>query len=176
MVRVMKYFAKSFLIVFLLTSCSTNQEHQAKDLVLQTGDRLKCGEYLVTATSKLKRTISWDGISRDLELWPRFGEWDGHFGAYYPGVGDHWKDHNGVSRCVYDESIVFFADKTSAATWLSRFSWFENEQDEITDGQVYLHCKIDPSRNQLNIWLYRVEIGETTASSAEKTSGQSDAP
>lgn len=172
----MKWIAKSFFVFFLLTSCSTNQEHQAKDLVLQTGDTLKCGDYVISATSKLKRRISWDGISRDLELWPRFGEWDGHFGAYYPGAGDHWKEHDGVSRCVYDESILFFADKTSAATWLSRFSWFENEENEITDGQVYLHCKIEPSRNQLNIWLYRVEIEEATLPHPEKASAQSVAP
>ncbi len=146
----------SLLVLVLLTSCDNSRdEHRVKDLVLAPGERATCGEYQIEATSTLERTISWDGATRSLTLWPREAEWDGHFGAYYPGPGNHWTEHNGVSRCVYDESVVRFPDRKTAVEWLSRFPWFDGD---LVDGKTYCASKVVPIRNQLNIWLYKIEI------------------
>ena len=56
------------------------------------------GAITVTAGRGLKRSYTWEGATRSVEMWPRGERWYGSLGLYYPGPGNHWEAHNGITR------------------------------------------------------------------------------
>lgn len=98
------------------------------------------GDLLISAGNGLKRSFTWNGGSRAVELWPRIERWNGSFGGYFPGMGTHWFPHHGVFRCVVDEGQLNFSSTAKALRWLSK-----------TPGYVRRYYRNDG----LSIWVAR---------------------
>ena len=79
----------------------------------------------VTAGNGLKRSYTWNGGTRSIELWPRPDRWYGSLGAYFPGPGNHWFVHDKVSRCVAEEGQLNFSTVEKAMKWLSETPGFQ---------------------------------------------------
>src|SRR5688500_9981860 len=96
------------------------------ELVMQPGTEIVAetttGAITISADSHLKRTYHWEGASRSATLWPRKERWYGSLGAYYPGPGEHWRAHNGITRGVLQEGQQHLASEQEALKWLRQQS------------------------------------------------------
>jgi hypothetical protein len=66
------------------------------------------GSITIKAGKGFERTYTWNGCTRSLTMLPREKRWYGNYGIYYPGVGNHWEDCNGVTRAVVQEGQQHF--------------------------------------------------------------------
>ena len=66
----------------------------------------------------LKRSYTWEGATRFVIMEPRGERWYGSKGMYYPGPGDHWEEHNGITRGVVEEGQQNFDSEAAAKKWL----------------------------------------------------------
>lgn len=82
-------------------------------------------ELTITAGRGRKRSYTWDGATRSVEMIPRPERWNGSFGLYFPGPGNHWFPHHGVTRCVADEGQINFSSVQKAMEWLSQTPAFQ---------------------------------------------------
>lgn len=79
----------------------------------------RTGKILVTAGAGLKRSYTWDGVTRSVVMWPRNKRWYGSLGLYYPGPGSHWlPKHGGISRGVLQEGQQHFNTLQEAKVWI----------------------------------------------------------
>jgi hypothetical protein len=130
------------------------------ELVMSEGDTIlattDAGKIEVLAGAGLKRSYTWEGATRTAKLLPREERWDGSFGAYFPGPGEHWKNHNGITRGVLQEGQQHFKDKKSALDWLAtRQKWyptvFTNSGLAVSFGKV-------AERRQINVEVWQIMI------------------
>lgn len=112
------------------------------------------GTIAITATKGLERSYTWEGETRSVIMWPRNARWFGSMGLYYPGPGNHWKEHNGIKRGVLEEGQRHFDNEESALKWLKMWS----ECHYRDDGLVVCYSKW-PDRNQLNVGVWQIYIG-----------------
>src|SRR5207247_1891078 len=56
------------------------------------------GTMELRADDWLKRSYTWEGATRSVEMWPRNERWYGSLGVYFPGDGRHWEEHHGITR------------------------------------------------------------------------------
>src|SRR5688572_17793478 len=67
------------------------------EIVMEPGSRLTAttpiGKIIIDAGRGLRRSYTWDGATRFVEMWPRDKRWYGSLGIYYPGLGNHWREH-----------------------------------------------------------------------------------
>jgi hypothetical protein len=77
------------------------------------------GTITVTAGKGLKRSYTWEGAMRSVEMWPREERWYGSLGLYFPGPGDHWQNHKGITRGVVEEGQQRFETTDEARKWLA---------------------------------------------------------
>jgi hypothetical protein len=82
-------------------------------------------ELTITAGRGRMRSYTWEGATRSIETIPRPERWDGSFGLYFPGPGNHWFPHHGITRCVADEGQLNFSTVQMAQEWLSQTPAFE---------------------------------------------------
>ncbi|MBX3458591.1 MAG: hypothetical protein KF696_01350 [Planctomycetes bacterium] len=113
------------------------------------------GALRIRATSPLERVFEWKGSERKIELLRRTKPWNEHLTLYFPGTGDHWKMHDGVTRAVVEEGRVSFGSKSDALAWLARFSYLDVVGNE--DG-LFAGWAIITERNQLDFVLWRVTV------------------
>ena len=112
------------------------------------------GTITITAGRGLKRTYIWEGASRSATLWPRSKRWYGSLGAYYPGPGEHWRNHNGITRGVLEEGQQHFDSEQQAMEWLrTRYSPTVYRDD----GLVVSFGKVI-ERRQLNVDVWQILI------------------
>lgn len=146
----------------LLISCSSapSVPRTAPELVMLPGmtitGRTDAGTVAVTATSTLDRTYTWDGASRSVTLWPRPERWYGSLGAYFPGPGEHWREHHGITRGVVEEGQQHFPSVAAALKWLRE----QNGYDPTVyrdDGLVVSFSKA-LERRQLNVNVWQLFI------------------
>ena len=151
-------------IVALLSACSSSRPSKPyvfTELVLQSGMSISAetlsGTITVTANDELKRTYTWDGESRSVVLWPRRERFYGNLGAYYPGPGNHWRDHHGITRGVLQEGQQHFDNVEKALAWIHEPS---HEQRSVyrDDGLFILFAKV-PERRQINVDVIQIIIG-----------------
>lgn len=78
------------------------------------------GTIHIEATGPLTRAYTWEGATRSLEMEPRTDRWYNSLGLYFPGPGDHWPEHNGITRAVVEEGAKSYANDIrdhAAALW-----------------------------------------------------------
>jgi hypothetical protein len=128
------------------------------EAVLAPGDTLTLrngsGEIRVRATSALGREFTWEGATRSLTLWRREAPWHGAKSLYFPGPGDHWRLHNGISRAVVEEGRIDFETSDAMNQWIAdRLLDFRSGGDGLIAG-----WGINPSRRQLNVEIWQVTV------------------
>lgn len=114
------------------------------------------GTILIAATDALTRSYTWEGATRSVEMTPREKRWDGSLGLYYPGLGDHWKEHHGITRGVLEEGQQHFKTLKEALAWIRSRTWMPYVYTE--SGLVVGWNKTLP-RRQLNVEVWQLYIG-----------------
>lgn len=118
-----------FLIIlaalFLFHGCkfaSNGNQPLKNEIVMTEGMKItatnRIGTIKIEAGKGFERFYTWEGGTRSAVLWPRKERWGGKFGIYYPGVGNHWKEHNRITRAGLEEAQVHFYSLDEAITFL----------------------------------------------------------
>lgn len=113
------------------------------------------GRITITAIDNLTRSYTWEGATRSVEMYPRGERWYGSLGLYYPGPGDHWKPHNGISRAVVEEGQQHFKSIQEALKWIKERAWMPFVYRD--DGLMVGWSKTLP-RRQLNVEVWQILI------------------
>ncbi len=114
--------------IFPTISCSsmTNEVPKQNEIVLTKGQEIKAkndfGEITIRAGKGLLRFYSWEGATRSVKMIPRKKRWYGSLGIYYPGDGNHWKEHNRITRGVLEEGQQHFKSLSQAINWIRKFT------------------------------------------------------
>jgi hypothetical protein len=113
------------------------------------------GTITITAGKGLQRSYTWEGSTRSVEMWPRTKRWDGSLGLYFPGPGYHWKEHDGIARCVVDEGQQHFKSVHEAEQWVDerRYMDFVHRNDGLVVG-----WDKTPSRKQLGVEVWQIYV------------------
>lgn len=117
------------------------------------------GEMSVLAGPGFERTYSWDGVSRVAVLWPRQRRWYGSLGLYFPGPGEHWKDHKGVRRGVLEEGQQHFDSVEEALDWLNARKWGNRLW---TSSGLVVEWAFVPDRRELNVGVWQILVDGAT--------------
>lgn len=115
------------------------------------------GTMKIAAGKGLGRSYTWAGGTRAVEMWPRAKRWNGSLGLYYPGVGDHWRNHDGITRGVVQEGQQHFDSVEQASAWIA-------EQKRgiplvYRDDGLVVGWSTVPERRQLNVDVWQILIG-----------------
>jgi hypothetical protein len=157
----MRLTPAAILIATLLGCGAPSKPYPFTELVLMPGTsitaELPIGSITINADDPLKRTYTWEGASRSVRLWPRPERWYGNLGAYYPGPGEHWREHHGITRGVLQEGQQHFQTIEEALTWI-RQPWQSKCSVYRDDGLFVLFDKT-PERKQINVDLIQILVG-----------------
>ncbi len=113
------------------------------------------GKIVIAASQGLKRSYTWDGATRSVEMWPRKERWYGSLGVYFPGPGDHWVPNNGISRGVVQEGQQHFKTVGEAMKWIDEQKWLPLVYRN--DGLAVGWRKV-PERRQLTVEVWQIYI------------------
>jgi len=114
------------------------------------------GTITIVSGKGLKRSYTWEGATRSVEMWPRDERWYGSLGLYFPGPGQHWEEHNGITRGVVEEGQQHFKTAEEALDWIAKRDWMPHVYRN--DGLVVGWMKV-PARRQLNVDVWQLYIG-----------------
>ena len=114
------------------------------------------GTLQITAADELTRAYTWEGATRSVEMIPRETRWQGSLGLYYPGPGDHWKEHHGITRGVLEEGQQHFKTLKEAQAWLRSRSALPSV---YTDSGLVVGWDKTLPRRQLNVEVWQLFIG-----------------
>jgi hypothetical protein len=94
------------------------------------------GTIAITSGKGLHRSYTWDGATRSVEMWPRSERWYGSLGIYFPGPGEHWEEHNGITRGVVSEGQLHFKTLDEANQWVTspKYMPFVHRNDGLAVG------------------------------------------
>jgi hypothetical protein len=113
------------------------------------------GTISITAGRGLKRCYTWEGATRCVEMEPRDQRWYGSLGLYFPGPGDHWEEHNGITRGVTEEGQQHFETMNEALNWLKSQEYpsliYRNDGLAVGWGKVLPRRQLDVSVWQIYI-------------------------
>ena len=130
------------------------------EVVMSPGMSIKAttpvGTITIMANDPLTRSYTWEGATRSVEMYPRTERWYGSLGLYFPGPGDHWKLHNGITRGVLDEGQQHFATTKQALAWLRARTYMPFVYRN--DGLVVGWGKVLP-RRELDVEVWQLMIG-----------------
>jgi hypothetical protein len=168
-----------FIISFLLYSCDSLTPNSLpsppvpkdNETVMTDGMKIiattRNGTITIKADKGLKRSYTWEGETRSVIMYPRKKRWFGSMGLYYPGPGNHWKEHNGIRRGVLEEGKRYFDSEESAFKWL-RFWYGCSYRD---DGLAVCYSK-QLDRSAINVDVWQIYIGGTVPSKFQETAFQ----
>jgi hypothetical protein len=88
-------------------------------------------------------------------MWPRGERWYGSLGLYFPGPGEHWQEHEDVSRCVVEEGQQHFKTADDAQEWLADRKYMRYVYRD--DGLVVGWKKV-LARKQLNVEVWQIYV------------------
>ncbi len=112
------------------------------------------GTITITAGKGLRRSFTWEGAMRSVEM----GVARGTATLGWPGPGDHWKEHKGITRMVGSESELNFPTLAAARRFLADQSKEYGGNTVYTnDGLVVTFAKVLP-RKQLNVDVWQILI------------------
>jgi hypothetical protein len=114
------------------------------------------GRMIITAGLGLKRSYTWDGETRSVEMIPRKSADRRDMGIYFPGAGEHWISHHGITRGCLQEGCLHFKSEKEMLRWLNEKPGFV-PRVYSNDGLAIWVLKT-PGRNQLNVDLFQVDI------------------
>ncbi len=147
------------------TGCFTNGPAadrpipKANEVVMAPGSRITAttpvGKIVVTAGRGLRRDFLWDGVTRSVEMWPRNKRWNGSLGLYFPGPGNHWAEHKGISRGVVEEGQQHFKTTAEATAWLNERKW---QPHVWTSNGLVVGWSKTPERQQLNVDVWQIYV------------------
>ena len=157
------------------------------ELVMTPGMKITAttpvGTMTITAHEGLRRSYTWEGETRSVKMLPRETRWEGSLGIYYPGPGNHWKEHHGIRRAVVEEGQQHFDSTDEALAWMrlqeEGLTYVGKKSDEryvypmpfvyTDDGLAVGWGKVLP-RSQLNVEVWQIYI------QGEKPSKLPDSP
>ena len=113
------------------------------------------GTIAITARENYVRSYTWEGATRSVEMDPRVERWYGSLGLYYPGAGEHWDEHHGITRGVLEEGQQHFKTANDALHWLHARDWLDYVYRD--DGLVVGWSKTLP-RKQLNVEVWQLFV------------------
>ncbi len=114
------------------------------------------GTITITSGKGLMRSYTWEGATRSVEMEARTKRWYGSLGLSFPGPGDHWKEHNGITRGVLEEAQIRFTTVAAAMKWIKeRSKWLPLVYRN--DGLLVGFRKALP-RRQLNVEVWQIYI------------------
>lgn len=129
------------------------------EVVMSPGMRITAstatGTIAITAVDELTRLYTWEGASRSVEMTPRHARWYGSLGLYYPGPGDHWAEHHGITRGVLEEGQQHFKSVEEALKWIKERDWSPLVYRD--DGLLVSYGKTLP-RKQLDVEVWQVLV------------------
>jgi hypothetical protein len=113
------------------------------------------GTITVTAVDELTRSYTWERATRSVEMVPRPQRWYGSLGLFYPGPGEHWAEHHGITRGVLEEGQQHFKSVEEAMKWVKDRTWIPLVYRD--DGLLVGFGKTLP-RKQLNVDVWQILI------------------
>lgn len=115
-------------VVLFFHGCAaiiSNNEVISNELVMSEGMSItaenRYGSLTITAGKGFERFYTWAGDTRSVVMWPRKKRWNGSLGIYYPGPGNHWKEHDGITRLVAEEGQLHFDSLTDLTSFINRY-------------------------------------------------------
>ncbi len=114
------------IVSFSLFACSQGATDTAvkSEIVMTEGMVITAtnsyGVMEITAGKENVRNYTWNGGTRSAELIPRKTRWNGSLGIYFPGEGNHWKEHDGITRAVLEEGQQHFETIEEAVEWIRK--------------------------------------------------------
>ena len=118
------------------------------------------GVISIRAGEGLTRYYTWEGATRSVEMDSRGERWYGSLGLYYPGPGDHWKEHSGITRGVLEEGQQHFKTPQEALLWLRERSqeWTPPFPYVYTSNGLVVGWSKTLPRRQLNVEVWQIYI------------------
>lgn len=117
--------AYNFILIFVLflsASCANHVVDIRREIVMSDGMQIavtnEVGTITIHATKGFERCFTWEGDTRCVEMMPREERWYGSYGIYFPGSGNHWKEHNRVTRGMAEEGQQHFNSIEAAIKWI----------------------------------------------------------
>lgn len=125
----MKLLLKTILIIILpilIIACSSFYKKKiSNEMVMTEGMVILATTNMETikieAGKGFKRTFTWAGGSRSVTLWPRKERWNGSLGLYFPGVGNHWEKHDGITRAIIEEGHLYFSSLEKLLSYIDQY-------------------------------------------------------
>ncbi len=114
------------------------------------------GTIEIVSGNGLKRSYTWDGQTRSVEMWPRQELWMGNKGMYFPGLGEHWQSVNGITRGVVQEGRLNFDSVEEAVNWLAHHN-ASKYKPYRSDG-LCVWWSMTPARRQLNVDVLQILV------------------
>jgi len=114
------------------------------------------GEMTITAGKDTLRQYTWNNGTRTAILIPRKERWNGSLGIYYPGEGNHWEKHDGITRAVLEEGQQHFHSIDKALEWIRK----ENHWGYVyrDDGLIVGWEKMEGAGGTLGVSVWQVFI------------------
>lgn len=155
-------FLVSAMAAFTLFACSQDKTdtQDKNEIVMNEGMSIKVsnsyGEMEITAGKGYVRNYTWNGATRSAELIPRKSRWNGSLGIYFPGEGNHWKEHDGITRAVLEEGQQHFRTVEEATEWIKK----ENHWGYVyrDDGLVVGWDKMTGAGGTLGVSVWQIFI------------------
>jgi hypothetical protein len=119
------------------------------------------GVIAIRAGQGTTRFYTWEGATRSVDMYPREERWYGSLGLYYPGPGDHWKEHNGITRGCLEEGQQHFKTTAEALHWLRERSheWTPPFPYVYSDDGLVVGWSKTLPRRQLNVEVWQIYVG-----------------
>jgi hypothetical protein len=121
------------------------------------------GKLSILAGQGLKRTYTWEGESRSVQMRPRLKSELRDMGIYFPGAGEHWYPNHGITRGVLQEGVIHFKSDDEMFAWLKETPGFVPRVYR-NDG-LSLWVMKNSSRKQLNVDLFQIDVNGKRPSS-----------
>lgn len=129
------------------------------EIVMSKGMKIKAttpvGMIEIEAGEGCERSYTWEGATRSVIMGPRGERWHGSLGLAYPGPGNHWQEHNGITRGVLEEGQQHFSSEKEALAWIKERGFVKPVYRK--DGLVVGWSKV-LERHQLNVEVWQIYI------------------
>jgi len=152
----------SMLIVFMaIPGCHAQipDVPSRNEIVMSEGMKIsvtnKNGTMDITAGKGLQRFYTWAGDTRSVIMWPREERWRGSLGIYFPGQGNHWKEHDGITRAVVEEGQQHFKSVEDAIEFLRDTEGYWVYRD---DGLAVGWAKYEGAGGTLGVDVWQIYI------------------